>query len=306
MRSLAFLAAGVLFSGPLCAGEFIVPLPDLKGHYAAGTTRTASFDVGHPFTAIRSARIEAAGIHTLGWCGGVECSLHQCSLFYSAALESDTPFCSCCWKTSGALDEQGPDFYEHSDLLFPNVPWCSEGDWEFLLDGSSEVSLSFHHGTGFCTVLTPGSASVSHAYLILDADAAGVSIATPYAGQMLLAGDDCEIQWEDFIDPACQGDYLLQFSDDDGQSWLPIGSVGQACAYAWQIPDVTSSVCFVKLIKDDGSGIEAAAGPFSIYQCQVDLPGDLEKDCYVNLADLAILVANWLVCANPLDIQCTP
>lgn len=34
------------------------------------------------------------------------------------------------------------------------------------------------------------------------------------------------------------------------------------------------------------------------------LASDLNQDCYVNLADIALFVENWLQCSNPADIDC--
>ena len=34
------------------------------------------------------------------------------------------------------------------------------------------------------------------------------------------------------------------------------------------------------------------------------LPGDLNNDCYVNLADLALLASNWLRCMEPGNLDC--
>ena len=336
MRRMAFLVAGVLCCGSVFAGEFIVPLPGLHGYYTAGTTRTVSFNAGHSFSAIRSVRLELAGIHNLGWCNGVECPLHLCSISYRAAMGSDSSSCLCCWKINNTFDPQWADFYESKPMQYPTAPWCPAGNWDFLLDGSDELSLSFTHGMSFCTVLISGSAVIEFACLSIDADTVGVGISKPLAGQMLLAGSVYPIQWKDFHDSACQGDYLLQYSVDDGQTWLPMASVSQTCTYAWELPDITSAACVVKLIKDDGSGMEAVNGPFSIYQCQEDMSGDFLRDCYVNLGDFAVLASNWLAgplcpdsipgemdgdctvqlsdllsftenwlaCANPLDLRC--
>ena len=336
MRRIAFLVAIACCGGSVFAGEFIVPLPGLHGIYTQGTWRTMTFHAGRSFTAIRSVRLELAGTHQLGWFGGVECSVHQAPLSYRAALGPGSSTSSCCWQTGNMLGEYWLDFYDNAPLLYPSYPWCPPGTLDFLLDGSDELTLSFTHGANFCTLLLSGSARVESACLIIDGDAPGVHLFSPLAGKMLQAGSVVPIQWSDFQDPACQGDYLLEYSVDDGQTWLPMAAVSQACSYAWELPAVTSAACFVKLTKDDGSGMDSVRGPFSIYPCQKTLAGDFLRDCYINLGDFAALAShwlaeppcsagvpgdmdgdcdvqlndvllfaeNWLVCVNPLDERC--
>jgi hypothetical protein len=41
-------------------------------------------------------------------------------------------------------------------------------------------------------------------------------------------------------------------------------------------------------------------------ECMQQFRADVNGDCYVNLADFAELASQWLNCANPLDLSCSP
>jgi len=72
----------------------------------------------------------------------------------------------------------------------------------------------------------------------------------------------------------------------------------------------------------DDAVSDTSDGVFTIFQCQRDLAGDLNGDCYVDWLDFAILAGDlngdccvdwlelavlwrdWLKCANPSDPFC--
>jgi len=43
---------------------------------------------------------------------------------------------------------------------------------------------------------------------------------------------------------------------------------------------------------------------FTVDECDPPIPGDVNGDCYVNIADIAIIAENWLRCGNPFDPRC--
>jgi len=46
--------------------------------------------------------------------------------------------------------------------------------------------------------------------------------------------------------------------------------------------------------------------PFSIARCLRKFQGDLDGDCCVDFADLAILLSEWLACGDPFDPAAEP
>lgn len=276
------------------AHQYAIPLPGLHGNYTFGTSKTVSFDAGVSFSSINQVNIVLEGRNYPALCGGVECPLHSCYGYLKAEMYPDPNRLGCPWYAYGAKNVFQSYYNDNAVFAYLNVPWCPAASWDFLLDGTGQITLSFSYGVGFCTIMQQGYATVTQAVLVIDAQAPGLRMINPTQHQMVLAGSLCQIQWEDMDSPNCQGDYQLEFSIDNGQNWLPLTSVSQTCSYDWTVPDIAVSACHIKLIKNDGSGLQVARGPFSIYQCQSDIPGDFVKDCYVNLKDLQALVSNWL------------
>ena len=71
------------------------------------------------------------------------------------------------------------------------------------------------------------------------------------------------------------------------------------------MPAVDSSDCLIRVsdARDRGS-YDTSDAAFSIFTCYAKLTADLNGDCYVDFADLAILMGEWLACGNPLDPNC--
>ena len=68
---------------------------------------------------------------------------------------------------------------------------------------------------------------------------------------------------------------------------------------------VDSNQCLIRIIAPQDAAIsDTSDEPFTIFQCNKQLIGDLNNDCYVNFIDLAIMAGNWLECGNPFDASC--
>ena len=98
---------------------------------------------------------------------------------------------------------------------------------------------------------------------------------------------------------------VLDYSLNGGAAWTFIDEVDNSGAYNWTAPDTESARCIVRVrdAKDPTNG-DASDAAFSIFACQTHLRADLNGDCYVDFADLAILMSEWLHCGNPLDPAC--
>jgi hypothetical protein len=147
-------------------------------------------------------------------------------------------------------------------------------------------------------------------------------ILSPNGGENLAAPSVCPIAWKT-VEGADIEHVLLEYSSDNGQSWEDINICENTGSYEWDVPAVDSNQCLVR-ISDlaDGAVGETSDGAFTIFQCQRELAGDLNGDCYVDWLDFAILAGDlngdrytdgldltiladdWLKCANPFDPSC--
>lgn len=129
-----------------------------------------------------------------------------------------------------------------------------------------------------------------------------LTLNSPNGGETLAAGQLYSIDWQPAREPAS---VLLLFSSDGGETWTTIDRIANNGSYEWTVPAVISRQC--RIMIEDGrwpENVDISDGAFAIYQCAAEIAGDLNHDCYVNLSDVAVMAANWLVCANPHDGSC--
>jgi hypothetical protein len=84
----------------------------------------------------------------------------------------------------------------------------------------------------------------------------------PRSGQVLKCNDSSSIQWT----PGPLSDIGLRFSPDSGKTWSGIISetVSNTGTVKWKVPDVSSSICLLKIVNPlDGETI-GCSGVFSI------------------------------------------
>ncbi len=124
----------------------------------------------------------------------------------------------------------------------------------------------------------------------------------PNGGQMFLAGSLPTVQWKTEGDPV--DEVRIDFSADNGQSWrILANAVLNAGIFQITLPsDIHSQQCLVRVrsaanldVMDIGDDV------FTVFQCAQTLTADLTGDCFVNLADFAVLAQQWLTCGNPYD-----
>lgn len=134
------------------------------------------------------------------------------------------------------------------------------------------------------------------------------------------------IRWEDSRgDGYCGGNYLLDYSIDNGNSWIPVDSntISNTCSYDWKIPSNLTHKCLILITDaDDPNMSDTSDDSFYIIRCMFPISSDLNEDCYVDFDDFAIIAANWngdggtdmndlasfvqswLYCLNVLDPSC--
>jgi len=140
----------------------------------------------------------------------------------------------------------------------------------------------------------------------IEFDVSSLKVFDPNGGEELVAGSTQTISWADYrAEGNCPGEYILEYSTDNGESWMAIdsNSVGNSCTYEWVVPAVDSNQCLVRVSDaNDARVYDTSDSAFTIFQCT--LAGDVTGDCVVDLWDLAALAADWLKCGNPFDPDC--
>jgi hypothetical protein len=152
------------------------------------------------------------------------------------------------------------------------------------------------------------------------------TILHPNGDERLLGGSTYTIRWKDSRSEGCGISYLLDYSIDNGNNWIPIepNPISNTCSYDWLVPSISSNQCLVR-ITDAGYPYisDISDDSFCILPCQGSVLGDWNGDCYVDfddfsiiaagwnvpggtdMNDLAVLVQYWLDCANPWDPSCS-
>lgn len=129
-------------------------------------------------------------------------------------------------------------------------------------------------------------------------------ILSPNGGENLATARTYTITWKTLEGVTI--DYVtIEYSRDNGQSWENIDISWNTGSYEWNIPLADSNQCLLRIADLQNPTLSDTSDEvFTIFQCQRQLVGDLNGDCYVNFLDFAILAENWLTCGNPFDPSC--
>ena len=180
-------------------------------------------------------------------------------------------------------------------------------------------------------VLTASTSGGFHINFHVDAPPPTLTILNPNGNERLLGGSTYTIRWEDSRSEGCGGNYLLDYSIDEGNNWIPVDSdsISNTCSYDWLVPSIIffqsifSNQCLVRITDaNDPNASDKSDDSFRIYRCMSDVLGDWNGDCYVDFGDFSIIAAGWNVpggtdindlagfvqywldCANPYDPYC--
>jgi len=174
-------------------------------------------------------------------------------------------------------------------------------------------------------VLTAGTYGGFNINFHVEAPDQTLTILNPNGNERLLGGSTYAIRWQDSGSENCGGNYLLDYSIDNGNNWIPVDSnpVSNTCYYDWMVPSIFSNQCLIRITDtNDPNAIDTSDDSFRIYRCMSDVLGDRNGDCYIDFGDfsiiaagwnvpggtdindLAVLVQYWLDCANPYDPPC--
>ncbi len=132
----------------------------------------------------------------------------------------------------------------------------------------------------------------------------GPILIRPNGAERVAAGRPYGVQWT--MTPGAEvRRVILEYSLDGGAGWTFIDEVDNTGAYDWTAPKADSALCLVRVSDAEAPATsDTSDAPFSIFACHAKLAADLNGDCYVDFADLAILMSEWLRCGNPLDPSC--
>jgi Calcineurin-like phosphoesterase len=132
----------------------------------------------------------------------------------------------------------------------------------------------------------------------------GLTLLRPRGAARLAASESYTVRWKT-VPSGATARVVLEYSLDGGASWQLIDVVDNTGSYEWFVPTANSASCLLRVRDaDEPTNQDTSDTVFSVFECQAKLAADLNGDCYVDFADLAILMNEWLACGNPLDSAC--
>ena len=254
---LAVLAASVQASGSV----FEVPLA-CEGEYTVDQTWTTTFDLGLGFTEISNIYIDWSGSITAELVDGYPFVLD--GQFVAKLYDSESEnFCGSTRVQTGADTYPFPKPFDLLSVF-------SDPGWAPLLDGRGTIEIGFWGVTRPMDLITlePPSGQITSATLVFEGTVNPLELVEPDGGEPIVAGATYTVRWIDFRDePNCLGDYVLDYSIDDGQSWIHVdsNSVSNSCSYDWLVPAVDSNECLVRISDaNDASIYDTSDAVFTI------------------------------------------
>jgi hypothetical protein len=124
-----------------------------------------------------------------------------------------------------------------------------------------------------------------------------IEVTDPNADTFIVGGLAHTIRWTDdrYIN-ACSGDYILDYSIDNGQNWLPVDTniISGVCSYDWTVPVLDSETSLIRITDyHEAMNSDTTDTPFWIYQCKGPMAGDIDGDTDSDLRDFALLALQW-------------
>lgn len=169
------------------------------------------------------------------------------------------------------------DLYAPTCGIAANVGPLPAGDWLFIADTiTGSAKIPFHIDAPAPTPL--------------------LRLLAPKDGEQILSNSTYSIRWADSPGKGACGSYLLYYSTDHGETWLPVdaNSIDGSCSYDWDMPLTPNGGPYSLLIQDaDDPDNFDSVEYFHIYDCNETIPGDLNEDCYVDFRDYGIVVSSW-------------
>jgi hypothetical protein len=160
-----------------------------------------------------------------------------------------------------------------------------------------------------CTILndnqTNGNESAyASTIAFIGTDPRSLTLVSPVGNELIAGGSHYDIIWES---TGIIGNIQIKLSTDNGASWQNIITAINDGSYSWLVPQINSDQALIRISDSSNLAItDTSDSSFTIFVCNKSLPGDINKDCYVDFYDFAKIAGNWLQCGNPFDPDCMP
>jgi hypothetical protein len=132
-----------------------------------------------------------------------------------------------------------------------------------------------------------------------------ITLLSPNGPEQIIASTDYTITWKTEKFSRIQNVRLEFF---DGLTWNPINDTphpADTASYLWSpVPAVDSDACLIRISDWYNPSASDTSPSFTIFQCQLSSPADINNDCYIDMQDFIIMASEWLKCGNPLDPAC--
>ena len=129
-------------------------------------------------------------------------------------------------------------------------------------------------------------------------------VLAPNGGERLVAARSCTVRWK--TRGADVQNVMIDYYDPISQGWQHIAQSPNTGRYEWDpVPTLNSTECLVRIwAVEDAEISETGDATFAIFECRKQMPADLNRDCYVDFLDFAVMADDWLNCGNPFDASC--
>ncbi len=153
-------------------------------------------------------------------------------------------------------------------------------------------------------MLSDGSACAISGFVLTEIpEPATLSLLAPNRGGVLTAGSAYTIGWSS---TGSISDVTIEYSSNNGANWTSIDTVPNTASYQWVIPAENSNQCLIQISAADNPDVyDISDAVFTIFECRLRSPADLNGDCRIDFADFAIMAQDWLRNGNPFDENCT-
>lgn len=227
---------------------------------------------------------------------------------------------------SGNYDIYAYDLVNHTEVLICDDPagqfhpvisddYIVWEDWRDQgVNGVDIYALDRSSGTEFDVIISGGDQlwpdlvghflvfeSAGDIYSVELTDPPILTVTLPNGSEDIPAGGVQQIEW---TSQGLEGNVEIEYTVDDGVNFLPIATVSILQeSFEWDpVADVNSMDCRVRITSVELTDIsDESDGNFWIFPCNSALTADFNRDCYVDVKDMAYVMAQWLDCGHPTD-----
>ncbi len=138
-------------------------------------------------------------------------------------------------------------------------------------------------------------------YSVELSDPPSITVLSPNGSEEIPAKGSQEIQWQS---EGLEGNVEIEYTIDGGVNYAPIATAAiTAESVVWApVADANSMNCRIRVTSVELPEVsDESDGEFWVFPCDPGLTADFNRDCYVDVKDMAFLMAQWLDCGHPTD-----